>query len=390
MIGEAFLFALGTSGALLFLAAALHVPITAVTAAVAVIVAVIVATIATLRGKPSAATSDDRSRLATILALIPLLAVIYTAAIVPLNDFDGRAFWLLKAKGIAHDGSIHGPFFHEGEVLDPRNNYPLLMPMNGAAILLLGRTYDDTLLRWLFVAIFAAILSLIHRRLGAWPAAVLAWVPQFCAAQEGGAVSAYNDIVLAAFVAAAFFELAFQVVEGERPWRFGCWLAFLALTKNEGLPLAFVLLVAGAFVFRRRLLPALVPLAIALVTLVTWRRNIPKGGDEDLAVLLPTLPQKLDRLPGALAGVGQHLVAPPWGLFWFAVAVAFVVLSLQRRRRELALSAAVIGGGLAFYIAAYTVTTWIQPDLINSSADRLLMHLAGPALFALSASARSR
>jgi hypothetical protein len=44
----------------------------------------------------------------------------------------------------------------------------------------------------------------------------------------------------------------------------------------------------------------------------------------------------------------------------------------------------VIGGAFAVYLAVYTVTSWIQIDLINSSADRLLMHIVAPALYAMS------
>src|SRR5260370_25264498 len=57
---------------------------------------------------------------ATIVAIIPLMVLAISAAIVPLNDFDGRGFWLLKAKGLAHERVIDGPLFHNEIVADPR------------------------------------------------------------------------------------------------------------------------------------------------------------------------------------------------------------------------------------------------------------------------------
>lgn len=417
MIGEAWLFALGVCGSLLFLAGVLHIPINALTAVVCVLIA-IGTSYRTRRvpggGRIPSPLTTNHSPLASSLTLIPILFVVYAAAFIPLHDFDGRAFWLLKAKGIAHDHAIGGPFFHDQQVTDPRNDYPLLMPLNGAVVLLLGHTYDDTAVRWLYVLTFIAFVLFVRARLGAWPAAILAWIPQFAVVNEGGALSAYNDIPLAAFVAAAFLEvedgragpwsgsarsgsvatdvgsepdrrLKGRKAERKTSLRFGCWLAFCALVKNEGLPLAFILLIAGAFVFRRRIAAALIPFGVAVAALFIWKRGIPHGGEEDLGALLPTLPHQLHRLPGAITGFAQHLVSPPWGLFWIAV---FAALAWQVWKEKNAVPAFVIAAAFALYIAVYTVTTWVQIDLINSSADRVLMHVVGPGLFALASFGR--
>jgi hypothetical protein len=378
MIGEAWLIAFGLTGTLLFLAGMLHIPITGATAVVSVIVAV-AASILISRPGSRRVESAPGSRAAMLVTVIPIAVVLYAAAFIPLRDFDGRAFWLLKAKGIAHDHAIDGPFFHDQEVSDPRNDYPLLVPLDGAAVFLLGNTYDDTYVRWLHVITFIALVVFVRARAGAWPAALLAWIPQACVGAEGGALSAYNDIALGAFVAGAFFDL----IEGERPWRFGMWLAFAALTKNEGLPLALILLAAGAFVYRRRVTAALVPFGAAVASLILWKHRVPHGGEEDLGALLPTFPHQLHRLPGAIAGLARHLASPSWGLFWCAVAVALVALAWQGARREVAIPAFVISAAFLLYVAVYTVTTWVQIDLINSSADRVLLHVVGPGLWVI-------
>jgi hypothetical protein len=377
--GEAWLMGLGLCGSLMFVAGVFSAP----AAAIAVLLLFL--------SRAGAADPWRRTqrypRAATILTILPLIAIAFVATTIPLRDYDGRAFWLLKAKAIAFDRSVEGPFFRGEEVFDPRNDYPLLMPLNASLAMRAVHQLDDRHVRLLYVFTFAAFVFMVRERLarfvspqaGAWCAALLAWLPQFLVAPEGGVTSAYCDIALAAFVAGAFFEL----LANESPQRFSLWLAFLILTKNEGLPFAIVLLAAGAFVFRRRVIEALAAPAIALLTLAMWRHDIPASEQENVIALLPTLPQKLDRLAPALRALVAHAASfAQWGVFWIALVVAAIVV-----RRRGALATAVIAAMLGVYVGVYTITTWVQSDLINSSADRLLMHFAGPALFLIASAA---
>jgi hypothetical protein len=323
--------------------------------------------------------------------LIPLITLTVIAAITPLNDFDGRAFWLLKAKALVHDRSIDGPFFQNKEVFSPRNHYPLLLPLDAAAIMALAHDTDDHQVRFLYLGIFAALAfhlrnrlaRLIDPKIAAWCAASFVWIPQFAISDAGGALTAYSDLAIAAFVACAFFEL----MEDGSPLIFGCWLAFLTLTKSEGLPLAIILAVVGAFTFRRRIAIALAPLAVATISLIAWRSGIPSTDEEPFLSRLPLLPQRLDRVLPAIGGVVRHALAVnTWGVFWLAALIAIALLVARREWRP----AAVVIGVAGMYVAVYAVSVWILDDLIDSSADRLLMHMAGPALFAISACARNR
>jgi hypothetical protein len=318
---------------------------------------------------------------------IPLLALTFSAAITPLNDFDGRAFWALKAKAIAHERSIDGPFFHGG-THDPRNQYPILIPLDGAVVLSLAHSLDDRHLRWLYLGMLAALALLVREQIGrllspaagAWCAAILVWIPQFAVEPEGGALSAYNDIAIGAFVAGAFFELVAEEAKSEL--RFGLWLAFLVLTKSEGLPLALVFLGIGAFVFRKRILMPAITTIVATAALIVWRLRIPPGDEEDVFRLIPTIPEKLHRLGMAIAAFPRHmLLMPRWGIFWIAVIVAAIIAARIGAPARLAI--AVIVSVLAVYTAVYVTTAWIPSELIAVTADRLLMHIIGPALFLL-------
>lgn len=387
-LGEAFLFGAGITGAVLFIAGVVHLPL------------IIAFALISAWGVGSAAWEIKRhpvrlpalhSPLPTILMTIPLLALTFAAAITPLNDFDGRAFWVLKAKGIAHERSIDGPFFHGG-TLDPRNQYPILIPIDGAVILSIADDLDDRQLRWLYVALLAALALLVRERIGrlispsvgAWCAAILVWIPQFAVAPEGGALSAYNDIAIAAFAAGAFFEL----IEAQNPRMFGLWLAFLVLTKSEGLPFAIVFLLIGAFVFRKRIITPAVIAAIATAALLIWRMRIPSGDEEDVFRLLPTIPEKLHRIGVAMAAFPRHmLLLPRWGILWVAVIIAAIIAARVDRAARLAIS--VIVAMLAIYTAVYVTTAWVPSELIAVTADRLLMHVIAPSLFLLALTTRA-
>jgi hypothetical protein len=391
-VGEAFLLGLGITGSVLFIAGVAHVPL--VIAFVLIGVLGVGCWVWEIK-KKVLPLPTPHSPLPTILMCIPLVALTFAAAITPLNDFDGRAFWALKAKGIAHERSIDGPFFHGG-TLDPRNQYPILIPLDGAVILRLARSIDDRDLRWLYLGILAALALLVRERIGrlvspaagAWCAAILVWIPQFAIEPEGGALSAYNDLAIAAFAAGAFFELL--GAEARRSeLRFGLWLAFLVLTKREGLPFALVFLAIGAVVYRKRIaMPAIITL-VATAALLVWRWRIPVGDQEDVVQVLPTIPDKLHRL--GLAAFPRHmLLMQHWGIFWSLVIVAAIIATRLDRRAWLAI--AVIASMLAVYTAIYVTTAWVPSELIAVTADRLLMHVIAPSLFLLAraATARSR
>jgi hypothetical protein len=375
--GERFLLGTAIAGITLFLFGVLHLPLLA-----AALVAPILGLLLRQR--------QERERLrypraATLVMLLPVAIVFLAAMIVPLNDFDGRVFWMKKAKAIAHERSVDGPFFR-GEVMEnPRVRYPLLVPLDAALVFIASGDGDDRQTRGLFVLFFLALLLVVRRGIarqfgaesGAWCAALVAWLPPFLA-HDGGALSAYADIPMAAFAACAFSAL----VHRESPFRLGLWLAALLLTKNEGLPFALLLLLAALAIHRLRAVATFAPLVASFAALVVWHSRLPPADVDDVLARLPLLPQRLERIGPAIARIGAHLIAfPVWGLFWIAAAIACVVAI----RRRLLLPLYTLGGMLAIYLVTYAVHTWPLADIVDSSIDRLLMPLVAPALFVIAA-----
>jgi hypothetical protein len=383
--GERFLRGLAVAGIAMFCGALVHVPLT-------LTLAIVVLCGAAMTRRPPR-IARIREPLPTALMLVPVVFVFIASLRYPLADFDGRVFWLLKAKAIAHEQAVDGPFFR-GEVMwSPRNRYPLLMPLDAGIVLHLANTLDDRQVRGLYALMFLALLLVIRRRAGAWQAAIVAWIPRFLVHVEGGALTAYNDIPMAAFAACAMFDIA----EAAPPLRIGIWLAALTLTKSEGIVYAAVLLAAAAVVHRRRVWPAAALYAVAASALVVWRMRVPHTDEEDFLARLPLLPHTFGRALPAIEGVARHMVTvASWGFFWIAVVlfaiwqVAQALLPAGRATGRSACPTFVIGAMLCVYVAVYMVTAWPLAELVNSSADRLLMQLAGPAVLLLSAPARSR
>ena len=125
--------------------------------------------------------------------------------------------------------------------------------------------------------------------------------------------------------------------------------------------------------------------------LFAWRSGLEPTDEEPFFSRIGNLLAQADRVaPATWKFVRHALDVQDWGFLWIAVAVAIVVLIVRREKRTLLLPLAVIGAMGALYVAVYTATTWQLDDLMNASADRLLMHFIGPAAFLIGASLQSR
>jgi hypothetical protein len=358
-----FLLGVGAHGAVLFALGVAGVPLRAPTFAA---VTVISLAIAALRAKRiflrTRWRGDMHEMASTAMILLPFLVLLWTTSVVPLADYDGRTTWMPKARAIAGEGSIRGPFFQGERGLNLHNHYPLLIPLDVATLLALGASP-----RPLFVLIPAAMLlaarDLLSRRFGTaaagWCMAALAWLPQIVIAPEGGATSAYSDLAVA-----AFFGMA--VVTRPRVAA-SLWIAFLILTKNEGLLLAL-----AALAWRPRVRMLIAP-AIALALLLGWQQLVPDAYDERNAALLLELPSRLAFLDDAALAIGRHaLDLRTWGVLWPLVALC----AFGRRVRS---EARVLMIAMAGYVAVMACTSWSITQLANVTAHRLLLHCIVPA-----------
>lgn len=400
----AVLAGVGGSGSLLFLLGLAGLPMTlAVMLSPAAVAAVVLIVTRRRRRLP---LSDARyPKLATLMLLVPIIVISMDTAALPLRDYDGRVFWLLKGKAIAHEGSITGPFFQGETTRNAHSHYPLLVPLDAAVIFSLTGDLENRHVRWLFGLVAIAFLLFVRGRLAAitgpaaagWTAAVIAWLPQFSFAIYGGAVSAYAEIALIAFTAGALFDVQQMALGRLVPSTLAVWTTFLVLTKNEGTVISAILFVVAAAAAGRerrsiRLLAtsALAPL-VAFAALLAWRARVPLEHDENYLALIPQLPQKLGLVPVAARELFSRMLdLDSWALFW-PVAGAALVLALASSEWKAAVRSLFVAAAIgATYVAIYTVTNWSIPELAASSANRLLMHLLPSASVILALGIRSQ
>lgn len=375
MIGEKFLFGVGAVGAILLALGVAGVPLVLV-----VMVVVVVAVTAALMLRRE---SSERPRFrwaATAVMLVPFAVVFIDVLVLPLRDWDGLITWMPKARAIAIEGSIYAPFFRGVAGLNLHNHYPLLLPLDAAVML---RLFGETGVRVLYASIPLALLLMLRVRLvpicgehvSAWITAVAAWIP-LVTIGYGSATSAYADLAVAAFSGVALLA----ILQGRDC---GPWLAFLILTKNEGMMLGLALL-ATAILMRAFRWRFLIGPAIAVTLLSVWRSIVPDAYDERNAVLLRELPQRLGRIDDAALALLQYTWT--WGLIWPVAAIAlFLAVRAPGQRRSAVGAALYLALGLTGYTLVLSVTSWNIDELARVAAERLLLHFLVPVCVLLAA-----
>ena len=341
-VAAMFLFVAGGVGAFLFVLAALHVPLVPATF-VAVLVAAVIVVIARrrdLRGP------FPRADIAPLLVLVaPFLLVAWIVTITPLADYDGRATWMPKAEAIVHEGSAHGPIFHGERGLNLHNRYPLLVPLDVALLMTLKLPVRHFF--WLVpCAALVWCFGVVREQYGrpaSWVVVFVSWLPQVIAKSEGSALSAYVDLTVMAFLGGAVLSASFA------PRMVGPWLAFLVLTKNEGLILA--LIVVAIMRWRAVAWPA-----GAAIVLWWWRRSVPAAYDEQYEVLMRFLPERLHRLDDGILALARHALDwREWGLLW----IVFLIAGVISRKKPFFVCLAIV----AAYALTFAVTSWNIDEL---------------------------
>lgn len=139
---------------------------------------------------------------------VALVLLAAAAALGPFVGWDERAIYGLKARVLFHEGSVRGEAFTDTGYVHSQARYPLLVPLLEASLLTLKGSFDDHSLKLLFL-LFSLSLAFVvageARRLhgpragGLWGVLLLA-TPMLIGPSDGGGLSAYADLPLAAFV----------------------------------------------------------------------------------------------------------------------------------------------------------------------------------------------
>jgi len=417
--GRALMLGLGAAGGVSMLLDALGVPVRAPGMGVALALIVLALLPSARRAwrvaaAPGEGTEPPAPRSVKLVSAGLLLfaglslgQAVWAGLVRPVFQFDSLTRWMFKAKALALDGTLLGPLSSDPAFALTHQRYPPLACHVSNLPALIGGGFDDTLAQamypWFAVALAAVLYGVLRRRAGLLPAALgAAWVASLPLISYvrgpppgAGAASAMADIPLGLFAAGALFALV-DALDGRRNrahLETGVLLAFAALTKNEGLPLLAITVVA-AFVFapRARLRRALgIALVAAGLYWLVWGRiaaGLPALDEHYPGRLnLASLLEGLGRLPVVVSGFGEELISfRMWNVTWPAI-VAFLVLGRMNRAVGALLFVLVLQ--MTSYVYAFLITAWTSPAAAASGSDvdpvvyligltlgRLLLHVA--------------
>jgi hypothetical protein len=331
-----------------------------------------------------------------ILAIAVGLVALHALAL-PVHDVDGFALWGLKAKALFTSG-LGADYFRQVNYGFSQLDYPLLGPLLGAGMHAAGDTVADDFARLPLLLTHAAFAGALVLRLRAWVPTVVATVLTATlfttAAMIQWAGGGSMDVLVGCLYMASAGSLATYVARREPgDLRTACLFAVaLAFTKNEGMPLVAINLLAlflTVAIFpspsRRADLRHVGLAALAILALWLpwglWGRGLPHLY-ENYPAQLPRLATAAAwaRLPAIALDFSSHLLQwRRWGLLWLIVPAA-TLLAIQLRRRipaPVVAALLLMGlGHLALYIMVYLISPWSLENLRAAATERLLLHLA--------------
>jgi cytochrome c biogenesis protein CcdA len=199
-----------------------------------------------------------------------------TFAAKPLDDYDGWAIWGMKAKALTLLDWADPALFASAAAEPAHRDYPLLLPSLEAVASRAMGGFDPRLVHLQFllfaVAGIAALHGLLRDRVRPW----LLW-PFLLAlvaapAVSGQLLTAYADVPLALFVAAAVVAAARWIDEPDARMLALATVFFAAavLTKNEGIVFVAAALL-GLLLATRRWKPVLLSALAVELVLLPWQ-----------------------------------------------------------------------------------------------------------------------
>lgn len=354
-----------------------------------------------------------------LLSLLFLFGAFVAASLVanglavPVSDWDGKMTWVPQARFIRGARSVDAPALRDATAWLVHPRYPVLLPVLQVAAQEIADAPrdDDRFVRPLYALFWPALLLVLFDAASARAGRVAALVATLAAASapflafspNGGASGAYSDLPLACFWGGGLLLLTAEGAGRAGGCAAGLLLGAGVLSKDEGLPVAAVALVAAAawaWAGRRlregraQLLAAAgVTLAAALL-LVSWRAGIPPRYDQGQFVPLTLAALKegvTTRLPEAARACFRAMAnREEWGLTWLLVPLGLLLGARRLGRREGLPLAVALAGALALYASAYALSVWPAGELARVTWDRFLVQMALPlfVLLALAVEAR--
>ena len=311
----------------------------------------------------------------------------------PIVEWDVIAIWALKAKVLLHDPVITSPYFNDLSKAYSHLDYPLLWPLAMAWVWSCIGSPDLVKLKVLAPALLASLLLLFFgllrrkqtRTYALFFTAVLAGTPMLLTQ----ASRMTTDVPLAFFALGAFV-CGYFWLESRHPDDLRIAAIFAAgmlFTKSEGIGLWFILgvIVIVALATERRikfLLPAgvwlgLVPVLISLPWFV-FRLGIPKVQENYGGKISPVyFLNNASRIPEVLGGSLRFFLNwEDWLIFWPLAFLLLILTPMHSLRRPMLFLFLGAVFPLLMYAYIYVVAPWNPKELMEATANRLLLQIA--------------
>lgn len=309
------------------------------------------------------------------------------ALAAPVWQWDFWAIWGLKARVFVEHGGVDAEWLTRVWNGFAHADYPLLLPMQFAYVAETGGVWNDRWLALLTIACAAALVLVVRafatEEFG--PTVGAAAMLASCSF----ALTPYIGIAEAPLAALAtagvlFAERGFR---GDRRslWHAGVLLGLAACTKNEGIALVAVVLVAAgveSLLNRRRDWKVLLPLLVAPAIAFPWfvvRRVL--GLFTDVATG-STVERGLQRARHGGAIFEALFAQLDQPVLW-ALLLLGVVVAAPAALRSVRFLAMVVAAQLALYVAAYFITPHDWLWHISTSWTRLTSHVGPLAVYAV-------
>lgn len=359
----------------------------------------------------------------SLLSVSALIAIV--EAHIPVGawgNWDAWAIWALKAKACREAMGIPFGYLQEAQYGFAHPDYPNGLPSVQCFLGLIAGGLDESLLRFVTLTHFLALLALLPvvlADLGAGPwslplAGAIALLPKL---QEYGTLG-YGDLPVAVWGVAGLAVLVRIHAGRAVPWTAMLIGGLSTQVKDEGLIWAAGCLIAlGAWTLAGRIsrkqlvIAGLVLLALVLPWKLTLKRLgiAPNDYVVNPAAMLDAMPARLPLVvrgyalemwgggatmlgvngrPDPQADILNHLLAT-FNILWFAIPVLLVLgwrILIASPHRELLLPLAVQVSG---YLAVYLASNRDIPFHVVTTADRVLTQLSC-VTFVIAASAAFR
>jgi hypothetical protein len=394
-------------------------------ASIAAIVAVAVCAGIVRRVSGSKANQPGRTSPEYGIAVLPVMAAIVVAFVSlsvlaeactnPVSDWDGRMIWGAHARFMSASGSVDPPALREPGWVVVHPQYPALLPLLQVATWKLLGTEDERAPRTLYALFLPAFLGVLYegirrsagRNIASAIVMLASVTPMLAFDNHGGPAGGYSDLPLGCFVGTGLLFLT----GSRRSWSAMAVAALLlsaaVLTKNEGMPLATIAVVAVAATayasrkssekspsFRWVALPegvVMTAVAVTFVFLRDWQRGIPNRIDVKYFATFSVsglIEGVRERGPEIVRLVRQQMFTEStWGYLWWVIPILLLMGWRAFRRRSVMAIGLFVAGCVAVYVAAYAVTGWKLESLVDTTWNRFLVQFSLPLLCAAGACA---